>query len=108
MSEVSFKRDQLWPSGELCVREYFMNDVLHREDEPAYMSFNRDGSKYYEEYYKNGSAHREDGPACIMYHEDGTIQELLYAIQGNYFSVEEFRVFLLLITNFTALEKTYG
>ena len=38
--------------------EWFLNDLLHREDGPAreYAS----GSK---EWYKNGQCHREDGPA---------------------------------------------
>ena len=38
--------------------EWFLNDLLHREDGPAieYAS----GHKY---WYKNGVIHREDGPA---------------------------------------------
>ena len=49
-------------------KEYFKNDILHREDGPAIECKN--GNVY---YYKNGKRHRTDGPAIIWYnpYEEG-------------------------------------
>ena len=43
------------PNG---VKEWFLNDVLHREDGPAIDT--PDGAKL---WYFHGNLHREDGPA---------------------------------------------
>jgi len=47
--------------------------VLHREDGPAIIRYNEDGSIYYEFWYINGVRHREDGPTYIGYRADGSI-----------------------------------
>ena len=47
--------------------------LLHREDGPAIINYNGDGSIAYEYWYINGVQHREDGPASIRYYEDGSI-----------------------------------
>ncbi len=52
MSQPEMK---VWPDG---VKEWFFNDVLHREDGPAIDT--PDGAKL---WYFHGNLHREDGPA---------------------------------------------
>lgn len=63
--------------------EYYLNDILHREDGPAmekygeqYWAINghlhRIGGpafigKYSIQYYQDGNLHREDGPALILF-----------------------------------------
>jgi hypothetical protein len=44
--------------------EWYLNNMLHREDGPAIEY--ADGDKH---WYLNGKRHREDGPACKL--EDG-------------------------------------
>jgi len=57
------------------IRVYFVNDILHREDGPAWE--NPKGTKV---WYINGKRHREDGPA--VEYSDGTkswyINDLLH------------------------------
>lgn len=43
--------------------------VLHREDGPAYTSF-QNGMVRIERWHCNGLLHRENGPAVIYYHPD--------------------------------------
>ena len=52
MSQPKMKVD---PNG---TKEWFLNDVLHREDGPAIET--PDGAKL---WYFHGNLHREDGPA---------------------------------------------
>ena len=52
MSQPEMKN---WPNG---AKEWFLNDVLHREDGPAIET--PDGEKL---WYLHGNLHREDGPA---------------------------------------------
>ena len=52
MSQPEMK---VWPDG---VKEWFLNDVLHRENGPAIET--PDGAKL---WYFHGNLHREDGPA---------------------------------------------
>jgi hypothetical protein len=47
--------------------------VLYREDGPAFIDYNEDGSIRYEVWYINRVLHREDGPASIEYRADGSI-----------------------------------
>lgn len=51
--------------------EWYKNDLLHREDGPAYEYL--DGTK---QWYQFGEYHREDGPACIDI--DGTEEWYLH------------------------------
>ena len=47
--------------------------VWHREDGPAFIRYNVDGSIHSEAWYINGVLHREDSPAIIEYYNDGSI-----------------------------------
>jgi hypothetical protein len=61
---------------------WYINGVLHREDGPAYIRYNKDGSIRYEEWYINGVLHRGDGPAHITYTVDGDIYHEEWCING--------------------------
>jgi len=43
-------------------------------DGPAYVSRNAAGVVTFEEYFRDGRKHREDGPAVIWYNTDGSIR----------------------------------
>jgi len=78
-------------------KEWYLNDVLHREDGPAIES--ADGTK---SWYLNGERHREDGPAIEwasgdkfwylngkLHHEDGPAIEWAYGTKFWYLNGEE-------------------
>lgn len=54
---------------------YNINGVDHREDGPAKIWYNEDGSIELEEWYINGECHRESGPAVTTYDNCGNIIE---------------------------------
>ena len=68
-----------WDGGNLLdlkinkfSRYYYLGDILHRKDGPAYIEYeyNYSGDNYpitKEIYYNNGKIHRENGPAIIEY-----------------------------------------
>ena len=64
VSAIAMNHIKIYPNPN-GRKEYYSNDLLHREDGPA-IEYN-DGSK---EYWINGIQHREDGPA--VEHETGT------------------------------------
>jgi hypothetical protein len=59
---------------------YYLNDLLHREDGPAFER--TDGCKV---YYINGIHHREDGPAVEYPNGDRS-----YWVNGRLFSEENY------------------
>ena len=60
------------------------NRQLHREGEPASISYYQDGTKYGEYWYINGKYHREDGPAKTEYYPDGKIKYEAWLRNGEY------------------------
>ena len=59
--------------GSIVIEECYRNGKLHREDGPAIVRHDADGS--YAEYHRDGKLHREDGPAVISRSADGVRQE---------------------------------
>jgi len=59
--------------GSICYEYWYINGVRHREDGPAVITYRADGRIWYEEWYINGVRHREDGPAYISYYNNGSI-----------------------------------
>ena len=77
--------EKSYRDGNLILARYYKDETkqeLHREDGPAYVENNIDGTKNYEEYYINGVLHREDGPAKIMYYINGNIEREEYYKNG--------------------------
>ncbi|MGA7870264.1 MAG: hypothetical protein WCA22_05125 [Candidatus Binatus sp.] len=60
------------PDGEYSTEHWFRDGQQHRDDGPAVVERQADGSRF-EEYCRNGKLHREDGPAEIEYGPDGFI-----------------------------------
>jgi hypothetical protein len=56
----------------------------HREDGPAIIWYNSDGSIFEEGFYLNDVSHRESGPAIISYHPDGSILEEDFYLNGKH------------------------
>jgi hypothetical protein len=58
------KKYELWT----CNKEW------HRENGPAYISYDDNGNIEFESYYINGQCHRENGPAKIAYFNNKNIK----------------------------------
>lgn len=63
--------------------------LFHREDGPAQIWYNPDGSIHWEEFYINGDLHRESGPAYIQYNPDGSIEIEYFYIHGELLGDDE-------------------
>jgi hypothetical protein len=61
------------PDGTLWDRSYYCDDLLHREDGPAYELFNKNTTRASCIWYIRGKRHREDGPAHEIFSFDGTL-----------------------------------
>jgi hypothetical protein len=68
--------------GIFLYKMFYMDGLLHREDGPANIFYNYDGSIYSYEYHNNGKLHRKDGPACSYADTDGNIYREEYYIDG--------------------------
>ena len=62
-------------SRDHIIERWYSNDVLHREDGPAFITYDKDGTKKREKWYKDDKIHREDGPAWIEYYENENKKE---------------------------------
>ena len=63
-------------------RLYYLNDIKHREDGPAEIWYDKDGSIEKISYYKNGKFHRKNGPASIYYYKNGYLTQKEYFFNG--------------------------
>ena len=88
MSSAETKREY-YKNGNTKYEEYHINDNLHREDGPAYVSYYENGDIKYKEYWLNGKPHRENGPAYISYNENGSLRSEYYYINGERLTKEE-------------------
>lgn len=57
---------------------YNIENLLHRSDGPALLTFYPNGNKKSEYYYINGELHRENLPALVTYYEDSIIKSESY------------------------------
>jgi len=76
--------------SEYRLEYYNQHGKLHREDGPAIIAYNKDGSINYEYYLINHKQHREDGPSYIGYTYDGSIYYEEHFLYGKYITKEEF------------------
>ena len=59
------------------------NYILHSEDGPALIRYNKDYDVLYEAWYINGQKHRYGGgPAVIMYRDDGSVSDMEWYDHG--------------------------
>jgi hypothetical protein len=74
----------------LVSEQYFINDLLNREDGPAKKIFHTNHKIAEEGYFITGFYHREDGPAFIRYDEQGNIKEEEYYLNGTQYTKDVF------------------
>lgn len=55
------------------VEEWTLDELIHREDRPAYIVKTLDGVKILEAWYLNNKTHRVNGPAAIERFTDGSL-----------------------------------
>src|SRR5690606_30710911 len=71
-----------YSDGTLYCEEYIENDLLHREDGPAFVVYYDNGSVLSESYFVYGVRHRITGPAYVGYSRDGRVSSIEYWIKG--------------------------
>jgi hypothetical protein len=57
------------------IEEFYRNGKLHRENGPARIEQQPDGSHYGEYWYRDGQQHCSDGPAVVEREADGSVAE---------------------------------
>ena len=67
--------------------------LTHREDGPAIIYYNLDGSVDYMLYWIHGKIHNEDSHAYISYNQNRTIFSMWYYINNKRVSIEEFKAY---------------
>jgi hypothetical protein len=68
--------------GSIEWEAWWLKDMPHRMDGPAWISYYQDGSVSLEAWYLSGKLHREDGPARIQYRPDGSVEEESWWLDG--------------------------
>ena len=71
-----------YQSGEVRYEQYYLDGKLHRVDQPAYISYYQSGEVYYEYYYLDGKIHRIDQPASIEYYQSGEVRYERYFLDN--------------------------
>lgn len=71
-------------SYSLCSNED--GDDFKTEDYPDAFIFNLDGQEHEIMYSKNDKMHRENGPAYIRYNQDGTIKKQNYYLHNKLYT----------------------
>ncbi len=56
-----------YPNGQVNEEQWTVARKLHREDGPAVLKWNSDGSLRREEWHQNGELHREGDPAVTVW-----------------------------------------
>ena len=75
----------------LHTEKWWSDGLLHREGEPAYEMFYKNGNICVREYRFNGQLHRLGGPARQFFQKDGKLTKREYWIEGAQFYEEEFQ-----------------
>lgn len=86
--ESKVKREY-WDNNQIRIEKWVLNGVLHRENGPAYQSWNKNGQKKSEYWLLDGELHRENGPACQSWYEDGQKKYENWWLNGKVSSREE-------------------
>lgn len=99
--------DAICIEGSETIHKWFKEqNVIHRENGPAIITYENDkikseewydngngpyrakyyknGILYYEQFYEGGKIHRKDGPAFIQYYENGSIAYNYFYENGKY------------------------
>ena len=78
-----------YESGEPWIKEWYLNDQLHRIDGPASIVYYLSGKVRFIEWWRNSKRHRTDGPAYIGRYETGEIYDCEWFLNGEEIYPEE-------------------
>ena len=82
------KKECYFKNGNIECTKYYLNNQLHKNNEPAYIKYYENGKVKCQLYYINNKLHREDGPACIEYYDNGGIVYESYYVNGQHHRVD--------------------
>ena len=78
--EIHYFNGHYWHNK--CAEYYYLDNNMHKEDGPAWISYLENGNLSGEYYKINGDEwYRENSPYRISYHKDGS-KEKFYRING--------------------------
>jgi len=77
-------------NGSIEYVEYYINGKRHRLDGPAYIEYDCNGNVDVASYWINGKRHRLDGPAYVEYDDNGNVVNELYWINGIEYTKEQY------------------
>jgi antitoxin component YwqK of YwqJK toxin-antitoxin module len=75
-------------NGTLECEGWYVDDKLHRDNEPAAFYFRENGQISAEFWYVNGKCHRDNGPADTRYTENGSIMCEFWYVNGRKHKVD--------------------
>lgn len=62
--------------------KWYIDDRLHRENEPAHIVYDTEGNELKVIWYHHGEIHRDEGPAIIEYNKDHNVCSREYFHNG--------------------------
>jgi YD repeat-containing protein len=62
---------------------WYIDNKLHRDNNPAKIEWNEQGHLIKREWYQNNKRHRENGPAVMKYYDNGTRIYQYYYLNGD-------------------------
>lgn len=74
--------------SDLTTEFYYVNDLLHRKNEPAVLVYNKDNFVIKKEYWLNGKLHRDDGAAIIYYNEEKKCELKFYYLNDKIIHID--------------------
>jgi hypothetical protein len=72
------------PNGSINSQSFYINGHFHREDGPANILYDSYGNICYEGFFRYGRHHSEMGAAQIWYNRDGSINEEFFCFKGEH------------------------
>lgn len=75
-----------YPSGNIRIRWYYINDKLHKVNEPAMIIYFEDGRESEVAYYLNNMMHNKNGPAYSSFYDNGAQNKIIWCVNGYYFN----------------------
>jgi len=61
-------------TGIVIAEKWYYKNRLHRNGNPAWIEYYKDGTKSMERWYTRGLLHKQDGQAIVQYYMNGTVK----------------------------------
>jgi len=87
---TSHIQEHYHPDGTVEIRRHYYNNMLHREDGPAYERFYKDGAISARGWCIHNKFHREDGPAIEYFFLNGSCAKAHYYLNDKPLSELEY------------------